>query len=565
MNIQQEIEQAIAHHQAGRLGEAEAIYRRVLAYEPNHPNATHLLGLLAYNIGKYEAAEQLMRRSLALDSRPPQFYGNLGLVLAALGRLDEAIATYQQALALQPQYPEAYNNLGIVLYEQRKYDEAGECYRQAITLRPEYVDAINNLGNALSDRKQTSEAIACYQRVIALQPNHPDAYNNLGDIFVEQEKLEEGLACFKHACTLKKDFVEAYSNIANVMYRLCRLDEGIAYNREAIRLKPDFATAHWNLGLSLLCQGKLADGWKEYNWRTKVRDLAGNCREFPQPMWDGGDLHGKTILLHAEQGVGDTFQFIRFLPQVKARGGKILFDCGEQLMRLLKANFQVDQWIATGEPLPPFDVHCPMLSLPVSLGTTLETIPQNMPYIQADAELSRQWKARLNEQVKGQAGKKIGLVWAGRPQHANDHNRSIALSALLPILQLQGITQDSGRRPVFFSLQKSQAAEQIQSLPVQFRPIDLTGDLHDFADTAAMIANLDLVIAVDTSVVHLAGAMNKPVWMLVPFSPDWRWMLNRADSPWYPSLRIFRQQRPGDWNHPIAAIVDALHVVVNNR
>ncbi|MDP9172419.1 MAG: tetratricopeptide repeat protein [Planctomycetota bacterium] len=546
MTTQQAIDLGIDHHRAGRLSDAEGIYRQVLALEPNNAQAIHLLGLVAYNVGRNDVALQLMQQAVAIDPALLQGYGNMGLVLAAMGRGDEAIAVYRHALSLQPDYTEAMNNLGVVLYERKELAEAIACYRRALAIKPDYDHAINNLGNALSENGQVEEAFACYERVIKLSPNYADAYNNMGDIFVERNRLDDAIGYFQKACALRPDYAEAFSNLGNVMYRKCRMEEAVAYNRRAIALKPDLATAHWNLGLALLCRGEFPEGWREYAWRTRVRDMDGSCREFSQPLWDGGALGGRTILLHAEQGIGDSIQFIRYLPQVKAKGGKIMIDCGRPLMRLFQQSFAVDQWVCTGEPIPEFDVHCPLMSLPMVLGTTIQNIPAEVPYLLTDAKATEHWRQRTGEFQ----GLKVGVVWAGRPEHGNDRNRSMSLSTLAPLADVPGIT--------FFSLQKGEPAAQARDAPAGMRLIDYADELEDFADTAALVANLDLVISVDTSVVHLAGALGKPVWALLPFWPDWRWMVNRSDSPWYPTLRLFRQRQTGDWNPPISEALSAL-------
>jgi tetratricopeptide (TPR) repeat protein len=578
MTLQQSLELAINHFNAGRLAEAEALYRQILAREPNHPQAMHLLGALAHQIGRNDVALQLINRSIALQPNTGEFYVNLGVVLEALERPEDAVAAYQTAVKLRPDLPEAHFNLGSTLVRLKRVPEAEACFHRAIELRPNYAKAHNNLGSAAYERGELGPAGQYYQRAIDLNPGYYEAHNNLGNVYydlgqiepamahfrlaiqhgpdyadahnnlgrmlIEMEQLDEGLVCFNRAIALKKDHAQAYTNIANVMFRKGRLEEAAAFGREALRYKDDYPSAHWNLGLILLCKGELAEGWKEYSWRSQVKELGGACREFPRPLWDGGELNGKTILLHAEQGFGDTIQFLRYIPRVKAKGGRIIIDCRKELSRLVHGCFDVEEW-QEGQPLPEFEVHCPMLSLPMAFGTTLENIPADVPYLFADAALSQSW----NERTRGYQGPKVGIVWAGRPAHRNDRNRSIALTTLLPQLKGTG---------TFISLQKGPPAAQIQLLDPTLRPIDWTDELNDFADTAALLANLDLVIAVDTAIVHLAGAMNKPVWVLSAFSPDWRWMLHREDSPWYPSLRLFRQPRPGDWQTPIQRMAQAL-------
>jgi hypothetical protein len=311
---------------------------------------------------------------------------------------------------------------------------------------------------------------------------------------------------------------------------------------KAITLRADYALAHWNLGLILLSLGDFQRGWAEYEWRWRRPEYARHDH-FKRPRWDGTQLGRRRILLHTEQGFGDVIQFIRFVPKVVERGGKVILACHSELRRLLSKIEGVQQWIDPGETLPEFDVHCPLMSLPKVFGTTVQTVPGQAPYLAAGAELAERWR----ERVEGLPGRKVGLAWAGRPGHGNDRNRSIRLNQLEKLGIVAGVS--------FVSLQKGEAArQQTPGLTIT----DWTADLNDFADTAALIANLDLVIAVDTAVAHLAGALGKPVWVLLPFVPDWRWMLDREDSPWYPTMRLFRQPAIGDWETPISRIVEAL-------
>jgi len=304
---------------------------------------------------------------------------------------------------------------------------------------------------------------------------------------------------------------------------------------------------HWNLALALLVQGHFPEGWEEYEWRWKTKGLLSPRQLLPQPLWDGRPLAGRAILLHAEQGLGDTIQFIRYLPLVAQRGGRVIVECQPELQRLVQAMTPDIPVLARGQPLPDFAFQCPLLSLPKALGTTLATIPATVPYLHADAQNVQMWRDRL---AGHGSALKVGLIWAGNPHHKNDRNRSVKLASLAPLAQVPGVQ--------FYSLQKGAAAAQAKTPPPGMDLIDRTDDLQDFADTAAMIANLDLVIAVDTSVVHLAGALAKPVWTLLPYCPDWRWLLKRQDSPWYPTMRLFRQPEIGDWDSVIQQLAAAL-------
>jgi Flp pilus assembly protein TadD len=475
-SIEQAMQLAIQNHQAGRLAEAEKIYRQVLTRQPGNPNALHLLGVIAAQLRQSDAAIDLIRRAITINPGAADYHNNLANALRDKGLLDEAAAAY----------------------------------RQAIRLKPNYVVAYNNLGNALCDLGQLDEGITVYHHALGLEPGHAGVHNNLGKALRDKGLVDKAVAA------------------------LC----------EAIRLKPDYAEAHHNLSLVLLLKGDFVQGWPEHEWRWRLKSVDPRRHEFVQPQWDGTDLNGRTILLHPEQGMGDTIQFVRYVPMVANRGGKVVLQCQEQLLRLMQGLPGVEQLISIDLPPPPFDVHCPLMSLPLAFGTRMETIPAASRYLNIDGDLSRQWAAR----VANSTGLKVGIVWAGRAGYANDRNRSLPLSLLGPLGKVAGLT--------FFSLQKGEAAKQAS--PRGMELIDHTAELNDFTDTAALIANLDLVIAVDTAVAHLAGAMGKPVWVLLAYAPDWRWLLHRHDSPWYPTMRLFRQRSLGDWAEVVERVALAL-------
>jgi tetratricopeptide (TPR) repeat protein len=512
ITIQQTFDLALQLHQAGRLQEAERLYRQVLAQQPEHVDALHLLGVTAAQLGRGDVAVDLLRRAIALRPNFADAYSNLANALTSNGQLDQAVTACRQAIDLNPNLPEAHNNLGNALKDKGEIDQAIAAHRQAIALNPRLAEAHYNLGNALRDKGELGKAIAAYRQAIAVKPNYVDAHVNLGDALKEQGQLDEAIAAF----------------------------------RQAIVLRPGFAEVHSNLALALLTRGHFQEGWQEFEWRWKCEDspALGNLA---QPLWEGRPLEGRTILLHAEQGLGDAIQFIRYLPLVEQRGGRLVILCHTQLQRLFQANAGRWQVVTQAQPLPAFDLHCPLVSLPRVFGTNLGNIPKESPYLHADAEEARKWQDRL---AKHSPLVKVGLVWAGRPAHTNDRNRSMKLARLAPLGQAPGVR--------FFSLQKGEAAAEAKTPPLGMELVDWTQELKDFADTAALIANLDLVIAVDTAVAHLAGAMGKPVWTLLPFVPDWRWMLQRQDSPWYPTMRLFRQPCRGDWDSVIARVVDAL-------
>jgi len=579
-SMQQTFELALQHHQAGRLTEAEPLYRQILAQQPGHAGALHFLGVLAHQVGQNEVAVDLIQRAIALNPNWPQAYGNLGSVLQAMGksddaiaafrqaivlqpnypmgyynlgnglqasgRLDEAIAAFRQAIALQPSYPQAYDNLGTALQVKGNLDEAIAAHRQAVALNPNVAQFQYNLGTALQDRGHSAQALAAYRQTIALKPDFAQACNNLGTTLRATGQPDQALAAYRRAIAIKPDYFEAHNNLGVALQAAGQRDQAIAAFRQASAIKPDFAEARYNLSLGLL-RGDYAQGWQEYEYRWQSKEYHSARRHFAQPQWDGGPLDGRTILLHAEQGLGDTIQFIRYLPLVVARGGKVIVECQPELRRLIQAMDAHIPVVAKGQALPDFDLHCPLMSLPKAMKTMLASIPHDVPYLSADPTEVAKWRDRLAEQS---SSNKVGLGWAGNRAHNNDRNRSMKLAKLAALAQVSGVQ--------FYSLQKGDAATEAKSPPPGMELIDLTKELKDFADTAGLIANLDLVIAVDTAVVHLAGAMGKRVWTLLPFTPDWRWLLEREDSPWYPTMRLFRQPSIGDWDSVIGRVAKAV-------
>jgi tetratricopeptide (TPR) repeat protein len=554
LTIQEAFESGVQHHQAGRLQEAEQLYRQILARQPDHAGALHYLGLIAQRAGRGDIAVDLIRRAIVLWPNYAEAHSNLGNILMDNGRLDEAVAAYHKAIALSPRFPKAFYNLGNALVSRGQLDEAIAAYRQAIALRLNHAVAHSNLGNALKDRGQLHEAIASYRLAIAMQPDYPEAHSNLGNALQNNGQLDEAIAAHRRAVALNPELSGAHSNLGSALKDAGQLEAAIAAYRQAIILKSDFAEAHFNLALSLLLQGDFRSGWAEHEWRWKCKGVQSTFSHFSQPQWDGSDLTNRTILLHVEQGLGDAIQFVRYLPLVAERGAKVIFRCNPELRRLLEGNGGVATWLAPGEPAPPFDLHCPLLSLSRAFGTTLESIPARIPYVFADPKLS---EFRRTELAAHSPALKAALVWAGSPTHKNDRNRSMKLADLVPLMHLPGVR--------CFSLQKGEAAAQATTLPEGIELIDWTSELTDFADTAALIANLDVVISVDTAVAHLAGAMGKPVWLMLPFAADWRWLTNRNDSPWYPTMRLFRQPAWGDWKSVVAEIARALSLWSKNR
>ena len=403
-------------------------------------------------------------------------------------------------------------------------------------MRPDYAAALNNRGNTLKELKRFDEALASFDRALAVRPDYADALNNRGNTSKELKRFDEALASYDGALAVRPEHAEALNNRGNSLNEQKRFDEALASYDRALAVRPDYADAHWNESLVRLLTGDFARGWEKFEWRWKNESLNLSPRNFAQPLWLGENgIAGKTILLHSEQGLGDTIQFCRYAPLVAARGARVLLQVPESLQDLMASLAGVAQVIGSTSKLPDFDLHSPLLSLPLAFGTRLDTIPSATPYLSASSESVRSWNISLGLKYRP----RIGLVWSGNPAHKNDHNRSIKLETLLPLLDIDA---------TFVSLQKDIHADDASVLKDRSDLLNFGDKLKDFSETAGLVSNLDLVISVDTSVAHLAGALAKPVWVLLPFLSDWRWLLDRDDSPWYPTARLFRQHAAGDWS-----------------
>lgn len=635
-------EAGLAHHHAGRLQQAEVIYRQILAVEPDRPDCIQLLGIALLQAGQPDKALDFIVRAVELQPGNTVHHSNMAGALRALGRRDEAIASYRQALQLEPDSLDVHNQLGVLLGEcgdltgaeahyrlvlrhpagldlnvarahvdarfnlanllarRKQFDDAIAEFRQVLRQRPDFVAAHCNLGVVLFDLSAFEECERCYREALRLNPTFAEARTNLGGLLIKLGRLDEAEVHLREACKLRSDFAGAFSNLGDLLRLQGRLEEAEAYCREALRLdpdyvpaqltlgnalreagrfhdaepcyraalahdpalpealnnlgtllydlgradeaiptlrtavsqRPDYADAHFNLGVSLLLAGQFDEGWREYEWRWKQAKKKLHLRDFSEPLWNGEDIGDRVLLLHAEQGLGDTLQFVRFVPAIAA-GRRVVLEVQRPLMPLLTGLPGLECIVARGDPLPPFDLHCPLLSLPRLLGTTLETIPREAPYLRADPQRAAAWRERVGQLD----GLRVGLVWAGNQTMSGDNRRSLPLERFSELADLPGVS--------FVSLQKGAGASQLPPRGLSLH--DWTNDLHDFGETAALIEALDLVISVDTGVVHLAGALGRPVWLLNRFDRCWRWLLNRDDSPWYPSLRQFRQIQPGDW------------------
>ena len=655
LNIASWLVEAFTSHQAGRLAEAEQLYRQILAAQPDHSDSLHLLSVISYQRGDY--AQALGQINLALDINPENSlaWNQRGLALQRLKRFEEALASYDRALAVWPDHAEALCNRGAALHELMRFEEAlascdralalrphyaeAFCYRGAalrrlkrleealascdcaLAIQPDYALALVNRGDALAELKRFDEALVSYDRALAIQPDHAETlcnrgaalcelkrpeealvsldralalglesaelHYNRGNALLALKQFDEALLSFERAIARRPDYIWAHCNRAIALHELARFEEALASHERTVALAPDNAITHHNRGIALynlrrfeealasyrralavepdlaephygeaLCRlltGDLPLGWEKFEWRWQIEPLKGNERGFVQPQWSGAEnIAGMTVLLHAADGFGDAIQFCRYAPFVAARCARVILEVLKPQQELMRSLAGVTQVVARGEPLPDFDLQCSLLSLPRAFATRLATIPAETPYLRTAAATADGWNAKLGPRNRP----RIGIAWSGNPIHDNDRTRSIGLRPFLPLL--------AGIDATFVSLHRDVRAADAALLAERSDIVHFGEELKDYADTAALISNLDLVLSVDTSVAHLAGALAKPVWILLPFMPDWRWLLDRDDSPWYPTARLFRQDGTRAWDGVIRRVRAALHDYVRS-
>jgi len=530
-----------------RFDEALASFDRALALRPNYVEALINRGVTLHALARFQEALASYEEAIALWPDGDAAFANRGMTLHALERFDEALASFDRALALRPDNAEALGSRGFTLHVLRRFDEALANYDGALALRPDNAELLSNRSVTLFELKRFAEALASGDRALVLRPDDPEAHANRGNALSVLKRFDEAMADYDRALELRPDYAEAHTNRGVTLHVLKRFDEALQCYARALAARPDFAAAHYNEGLSRLLTGDFDRGWAEHEWWREIAQFKRAERKFAQPRWTGSQpIAGKTILLHAEQGFGDTIQYCRYARRVAALGGRAILEVQEALRDLLGSLAGAAQVVAKGDTLPPFDMHCPMLSLPFVFGTRLATIPRETPYLSASAQAVANWSTRLPPKTRP----RIGMAWSGRPEHNNDQDRSIDLASFLSPLE--------GVDATLVSLQREVRAADAVVLRERSDVIHFGEELKDFSDTAALATNMDLVIAVDTSVAHLAGALAKPVWIPLPFVPDWRWLLDRDDSPWYPSARLFRQDDSRQWDGAFACLRAAL-------
>ncbi|MGO9700544.1 MAG: tetratricopeptide repeat protein [Xanthobacteraceae bacterium] len=577
---------AFRQHLNGNVSEAEALYERILQIRPDHFDALHLLGVMRQQQNRSAEALRLIDAALRIVPGSADALSNRGVALRSLERLDEALASYDRALAINPEQIDALGNRASVLSALGRFAESLASADKALALNPHNRIALASRGNALFHLDRTEEARASFEHALLLASGDVDALLDLAFVLQKLGHFELALQRYTEALVLQPDRAEALSQRGQVLLTLGRPEEAIADYDRSLALRPDNVAAlsnqgvalialnryeaalhsfdralakepradetqhydeiRYNRSLALLTVGEFRGGWPDYEWRWKLPKWQPRQRNFWQPQWQQNvPVEGKTILLHAEQGMGDTLQFVRYASLLARRGANVVVEVQHPLKALL-AQLKPVEVLSRGESLPAFDLHCPLMSMPMASGTELATIPADIPYIGAPPHRVGRWRDRLGARRLP----RVGVVWAGSATHLNNHNRSISFDRFGVILSTPGIE--------FVSMQRELTPEDAAALNGHSGVLDFGEDLMDFADTAALISLLDVVVSVDTAVAHLAGAMGKPVWILLPFSPDFRWMIDRVDSPWYPTACLFRQTALGDWERPLGELRRAL-------
>jgi tetratricopeptide (TPR) repeat protein len=520
----------------GRLEEALVCWERAIAIDPGHIEAMQNRARILMGLERYEESLAAFDRIIEEEPHRVDALSNRGLVLAKLARHEESLRSYDMALAINPDSADVLVNRANSLVAVKKFDDALAAFHRALTLDPKHFVAHLGRGGALVQLKRYSEALDSYEKAVAIAPDESQCYNNRALALAALGRYDEAFASYDKALELAPNFVEAYVNRGNAFGSLGHTERGLADYLRALEIKPDRVEAIWNMSLAQLTLGNFREGWKNYEVRWRKEETVPYRRNFTQPLWLGKEeVAGRTILLHAEQGLGDTFQFLRYAPLLAHRGAKVILEVQPSQKTLLADVDGLSGIYSRGEDLPDFDLHCPIMSLPLAFGTELATIPAEIPYIRVPADRLPKWRARLGES----RALRVGVAWAGSATHTNNRNRSITLSRFAALFAASKVE--------FVTLQKELGPGDAATLRRHPNVIPLGEELSDFADTAAVISLLDLVVSVDTSVVHLTGAIGRPFWLLVPFAPDFRWLLKREDSPWYPTARLFRQPGINDW------------------
>ncbi len=531
-----------------KLAEAESWVRQSVLLRPGSAEALQLLGTILERQNKPEAAGDAYQELVRLKPKDAEAHLRLGRLRKRTDKPREAEAAFREAVRLRPDHADSWNSLGAFLESQERHGEAEPCYREALRIKPDSAEYHNNLGVVVGAQDRPEEAEVCYREALRLRPDFAAVHSNLGNALRNLGRTNEAIGSLRTAIRLAPKFAEAHNNVGIALTHSGQVAEGIAEYDQAIRLRHDYSEAHLNRALALLSLGDFRRGWPEYEWRW--RGPQKKPPQFKVPRWDGSPLGNRTLLLCAEQGLGDTIQFVRYAALVRGEAGKVVLDCPTPLCDLMKSCAGLDQVVPRGQPLPPFDTYVTMLTVPDLLGTNLDNIPGHVPYLFAKPEQVEFWRDKLKEVT----GFRVGIFWQGSKQHKGDRNRSVGLTRFAALAAIPGVRS--------ISLQKGVGSEQLAEAPAEWGIVDpnqwLNADSWSFLDTAALLLNLDLVVTVDTAVAHLTGALGKPVWVATGFASDWRWLREREDTPWYPTMRLFRQPVFGNWDAAFERIAQAL-------
>jgi tetratricopeptide (TPR) repeat protein len=547
--LQSSLALGLSHQQAGRVAEAKEVYEQLLAKDRKQPDVLHMLGVIYSSQKEYQKAAELIGEAIALDPERAPFHHNLGQAYRQQDKYEEAREAYRQAVLLNPDEAESHFCLGNTHMALGAQKEALRAFQEALERAPNRMDIWSNLASTFLDMGEVDQAIMVFQRALALAPKDADMHYNLGTALLHNELYEEALLTMRTVLDIKPNHHLAWCNIGTALKNLGQTQGAAEAFKQSISLCPDYADAHWNQALLLLAQGDFSEGWKEYEWRRKIPSL--RIRHQEETPWKGGDIAGKTILIHAEQGLGDTFQFLRYLRSLKAKGATVIFEAPPPLKKLLQSATFIDQLVCIGDALPEFDMQVPLMSLPWLLNPQDMDFASDKPWLAADPHLVELWGARL----KGLKGKKVGLAWQGNPNYRADKARSLALRHFSTILELDNCD--------FISLQRDFGREQIEKLDSNTKVHDFAEELDRehgaFMDSAALLTQLDVLITSDTAMAHLAGALGVQVFLLLPHQPDWRWGTGGAHTAkWYPTMRPFVQTKAGDWAGVFAQVKAAL-------
>ena len=570
VDIDEKFQQAVAFHQAGQLAQAERICKQILTYNSQNAEAFHFLGIIACQTGKYPVAVDLIIHAIEIDSKQSPFYYSLANALRKQGKFMEAIEAYQQAIRIQPNHADAYNNLGTVFINQNRIDDAIEAYQQAIQIQPNQGEAYYNLGNALHRQEKLEEAIEAYQQAIQIQPNHADAYNNLGVVLIDHEKLRESVQIYQKTLEIQPNYADAYNNLGNALREQGKLEESIRIFQKAIYIQPNHAEAHNNLAMTLLLKGDFKNGWKQYEWRRQCDNFPFEKRDFSQPFWEGTDPKDKSILVWTEQGIGDEIMFSSILPDLLNRNANVIVESDTRMVSLFQRSFPKIRFIPRQNPPnsqllnTTVDYQTPIGSLGKWFRTDNNSFILNRnTYLYACPKKTSEIRKKYQELAKEKI--LIGISWKStgidQRQTYSKKKKSTLLEHWQPVL--------AQRNCYFINLQYGNVKQELNEFQKhnnlkihQDEEIDSLSSLDDFA---AQISALDLVISTSNTTVHLAGALGKQVWTLLPHIPDWRWTLEREDTLWYPKMRLFRQHRIGDWSDVFQQVKLALEQYPTNK